>query len=363
MIVDTKNDNREPPQFCSLPFVPERSLSVGIDPRRESFIRRIEKTWVNGTKLTYCFFDESKGHNTPSDWTGLEEDKNVVREAFNTWKNVGIGLEFKEIEDPNEAIIRIGFKRRDGSWSYVGTDVLGIPRNQRTMNFGWSLSGTWYGEETAIHEIGHTLGAPHEHQNPNAGIEWNEDAVYAYFQGSPNYWDKNTIHHNILNSIPQREIEGSNWDPDSIMHYQFQAELINAPAPYDETGIYPEPGLSNDDKKWVGKFYPPLIEDNYIELIPFESHKATLQPGDQLDFIIKPSSSRKYVLQTFGDVDTLLVLFEKTANEEIYMEGDDDSGFDLNAKIIHRLIKGRTYLLRLRFYYSSEDGDTALMVW
>ena len=27
-------------------------------------------------------------------------------------------------------------------------------------------------DDTALHGIGHTLGLPHEHQNPNAGIVW-----------------------------------------------------------------------------------------------------------------------------------------------------------------------------------------------
>ena len=50
--------------------------------------------------------------------------------------------------------------------------------NERTMNFGWDLT-TSYGHDTALHEIGHTLGFPHEHQNPTAGIVWNEPAVLA----------------------------------------------------------------------------------------------------------------------------------------------------------------------------------------
>ena len=53
------------------------------------------------------------------------------------------------------------------------------------MNFGWDL--TQPGEiDTAIHEIGHTLGFPHEHQNPHAGIVWDEEAVYAALAQPPN---------------------------------------------------------------------------------------------------------------------------------------------------------------------------------
>ena len=360
---DEQNGAASSQEFCSLPSIPERPLPSGLGMMRESFIRRIEKTWVNGTHITYCFFDTAKGHDSPSWWNGTDADKQVVRTAFQTWKNLGIGLEFIEVEQPNDALVRIGFMRGDGSWSYLGTDVREIPMNQRTMNFGWSLSSNWYGEETALHEIGHTLGAPHEHQNPNAGIDWNVDEVYRYFQGPPNNWDRRSIEHNILRTIPQREVDGSNWDPDSIMHYSFEAPLIDGPPPYNSTGISPRRGLSDSDKEWIRKFYPPLDDDKYVELLPFRSHWASLEPGDQLDFLFKPTYSRRYTLQTFGTVDTLLVLFEKDGANEIYLAGDDDSGSAYNAKITHRLIKGREYILRLRFYYSSQSGDTAVMVW
>ena len=44
-------------------------------------------------------------------------------------------IKFDFGNDPN-AEIRISFRQR-GSWSYLGTDVLGIARNQATMNYGW----------------------------------------------------------------------------------------------------------------------------------------------------------------------------------------------------------------------------------
>ena len=71
-----------------------------------------------------------------------------------------------------EAEIRIGFQP-GSSWSYVGRDAIDLVSdfNERTMNFGWDLT-TSYGCDTALHEIGHALGFPHEHQNPNAGIIW-----------------------------------------------------------------------------------------------------------------------------------------------------------------------------------------------
>ena len=108
------------------------------------------------------------------------------------------------------------------------------------MNFGWNInvSGS-NGLDTALHEIGHAIGFHHEHQNPNAGIVWNEDAVYDYFartQTPP--WDKAKTDHNILNKIDPLTVDGSDWDPNSIMHYSFRRGLIREPVRYQT----PEPG-------------------------------------------------------------------------------------------------------------------------
>src|SRR5262249_13757272 len=113
----------------------------------------------------------------------------------------------------------------DGSWSYIGTDILKYQDLGRTMNYGWDLTTIW-GHATALHEIGHTLGLPHEHQNPGAGIVWNEPKVYAYFSGPPDNWDHDTIFSNIIKKLRESDVEGSRWDPQSIMHYPFEPGLI-----------------------------------------------------------------------------------------------------------------------------------------
>ncbi|NES77344.1 MAG: hypothetical protein F6K06_16745 [Okeania sp. SIO1H4] len=231
------------------------------------------------------------------------------------------------------------------------------------MNFGWPLANDGYGKETALHEVGHTLALPHEHQNPKAGIQWNEDAVRASLSGLPNNWSLETIEYNILRKVATNEVAGSDWNPNSIMHYQFQAELINSPAPYNQQGIFPEPGLSQKDKDWMQKFYPVLESNDYIELKPFISVPLVLSPGEQVNFIVKPKNSRDYKFQTFGEADTVMVLFEEENGDPRYLNGDDDSGTEYNAFITHKLLRGRTYILRVRLYFPGLSGETAVMMW
>ena len=72
------------------------------------------------------------------------------------------------------------------------------------MNFGWGLTSDPRREIAAVHEIGHTLGFPHEHQNPFAGIVWDEPAVYNTFAAPPNSWPQATTFHNIIRKISTR---------------------------------------------------------------------------------------------------------------------------------------------------------------
>jgi len=249
-------------QYCSMPQAVDRVFSSDVDPNRQQLILVLENKWLNGTVLHYYFFDQEP-------WKGSEGQKNVVREAFKIWKNVGIGLEFKEVSSHTEAEIRIGFMQGDGSWSGLGRDILNRGINERTMNFGWDLTRNSREIDTAIHEIGHTLGFPHEHQNPNAGIVWDEEKVYANLAQPPNSWPRERTFYNIIRKLEPREVEGSTWDPNSVMHYPFGPGLIKAPPGY-EAGIRPPGGLSAKDREYVLRFYPPLPEQE-VELRPFLS--------------------------------------------------------------------------------------------
>jgi hypothetical protein len=320
--------------------------------------------------LHYHFFDRDTDGSTVTQadgstrfvsWVAPEAQREAVRDAFAEWKALGIGLDFREVPDRSQAEVRIGFDATDGSWSYVGKDVLGIGANDRTMNFGWDLT-TPYGRTTALHEIGHTLGMPHEHQNPFAGIVWDEEAVYAYFAGEPNNWPRETTFHNVLRKLDQQEVQGSLWDPDSVMEYHFGPGLIVQPEAY-RGGIQPPGNLSPVDVTEVRTWYPPIEGEGPPELVPFESRALQLASAQQADFTLRPPASRKYRIGSFGDSDVVLVLFEVVDGEPRYLAGDDDSGEDRNALIEAKLFEGRTYVVRLRLYWSTASGGTAVMYW
>jgi hypothetical protein len=324
------------------------------DPRRAAAIISTHSKWVNGTVLHYCFFKGGSHFSVP------DVQADAIRDAFAKWKAVGIGLEFQEVNQLSEAEVRIGYSTADGSSaSAVGRDVLEVPLNEPTTVYGWNLT-TPYGRGTALHELGHVFGMEHEHQNPFAGIKWHEQAVYDALAQPPNSWDHNTTYHNILEKLTSQQVQGSTWDPDSIMEYEFEPGLIDEPEQYDVNGLVPPGTLSAADKEWALKWYPAM-KSTLTTLQPFQSVSVDLSAGEQVDFAITPTASRKYKIETKGASDSLLVLFEDINGEARFLAGDDDSGEAWNASITYKLFKGRTYIVRLRLYYPGQSGTTSLI--
>jgi hypothetical protein len=83
--------------------------------------------------------------------------------------------------DSAEAELRISFAQQ-GSWSYEGTDALGVPKVQPTINYGMIKgSSDAAATQMALHEFGHALGLHHEYQNPSAGDIFNRSALSDYY--------------------------------------------------------------------------------------------------------------------------------------------------------------------------------------
>ncbi len=342
--------------YCGLPEVPDREFDQSVSPHREELIRVISKKWVNGTTLRYYFFE-----NGP--WSGPASEEELVREGFKIWDDVGIGLKLEEVDTIEDAEVRIGFLQDGRAWSYVGRDVIDIPgQHERTMNFGWRIENDSRGVDVAVHEIGHTLGFPHAHQNPFAGIVWDDEAVYRHFAGPPNRWTRQTTFHNILRKLPASTVEGSQWDPNSIMHYGIAPGLILQPEEH-RGGIRPALGLSAQDMAQVRLFYPPSGRGKLATLKPFQSEDLDLEPAEQKNFVIQPEATRDYNIMTFGSSDSVMVLFEDRDGDLHYVKGDDDSGTNRNAYIRQKLQAGKKYVLRIRLYMNWASGKMAVMMW
>lgn len=86
------SQDRETKPLCkNLPrTIRPLSPIVQSNPARASAIILTQAKWVNGTVLHYCLF--TSGH-----YAVPKTQAQAVRDAFATWKAVGIGLQFQEV--------------------------------------------------------------------------------------------------------------------------------------------------------------------------------------------------------------------------------------------------------------------------
>lgn len=199
------------------------------------------KMWKPGRTLRCRFLDGD----------GVVQQK--VRQYAAQWtEHANIRFDFGD--DPR-AEIRIAFSP-GSAWSACGTDCLVdryYPAHQPTMNLGPLGEHTADGlfSRTVLHEFGHALGCIHEHQNPVDGIQWIERAVLHYFKGPPNYWDESQIRFEVLDRYNQSELNGTSFDPESIMCREFPKGLA-----YNFGAIPLNTELSAADIAFIKKAYP-----------------------------------------------------------------------------------------------------------
>ena len=186
--------------------------------------------------------------------------KKIVQERIIPLVNLDIAF----IDNPADANVRISFDDKGGAWSLLGTDHLSEKTNP-TMNF------EWVDVPTVIHEMGHMLGMIHEHQNPKGqNIDWNDKKVFEWAKETQG-WDEQTTRQNILDKYDSNSINGSSFDPQSIMLYFFEADLTN-----NGVGTKQTVRLSGIDVDWIHQMYP---KDNGITPTAFykEVYNSSLQ--------------------------------------------------------------------------------------
>lgn len=196
------------------------------------------KLWQNGRTLTVAFLD------------GHDELRARIEPVAHRWsEHANLTFDFGNHADP---VIRISFEQA-GSWSYLGTDALALDPDQPTMNFGWLRpeSGDDEVRRVVLHEFGHALACIHEHQNPEGGVPWDVDKVYAHYGGPPNHWPKAQVYRNLLQKYDRESTASSGFDQDSIMLYPIPKELTVGGF---EVGWNTD--LSEGDKAMIARMYP-----------------------------------------------------------------------------------------------------------
>lgn len=208
---------------------------------------------------------------------------------------------------------------------------------------------------TAAHEFGHAIGLAHEHQSPSGGIVWNEEVVIREMAKSPNFWDADTTRHNILRKYAVSQINGTAFDPDSIMLYFFPAEWTR-----NGVGTEANEVLSRLDREFVAgaKMYPgggaTVATAKVLEVNAKRRTQASIgKAGEEDIFNFTADRDGRYVIDTRGPTDVVMKLFGPGSETALIAE-DDDSGVETNARITANLVAG-DYFVQVR-HYNTRSG-------
>lgn len=245
---------------CTAPYLPEEqwpaaaAAAIEVNPANRPDVEALSlagmvlppghlaaltgKYWGKSVRLTVGFLEQIS-------------DELAARILYhaNAWADF-CNVEFVRTRtDPQVRITRSG----NGYWSYLGTDILQIPRNEPTMCLQAFSMGTSEREFVRVvrHEFGHTLAMPHEHARRDLVALLDEAKTIAYF-GQTQGWSPAMVRAQVLTPLSEASIMGSTEaDPVSLMCYQLPGSITKNGKPI--------PGGSDFsliDRQFAAKLYP-----------------------------------------------------------------------------------------------------------
>jgi hypothetical protein len=222
-------------------FAPFAQADAGfqvLEPQRIAVLT--SKYWgAKPRKLTVSFME-----TTPADLRAR------IISHMNAWTKTG-GVSFVETSGTGQVRISRG---GGGFFSYLGTDVLLIPKNRQTMNLQGFTMNTPESEYKRVirHETGHTLGCPHEHMRKALVARIDPQKAYDYFWRTQR-WDKATVDAQVLTPLNEQSLMATPPDQTSIMCYQLPGSITR-----DGKPILGGTDINATDFAFIGKIYPKV---------------------------------------------------------------------------------------------------------
>ncbi len=221
------------PEFGPLAQVaPDLELSVAFTAVLTA------KYWGRSPRTLTVSFMES----TPADL------RRRIVAHLNAWTRTGC-IQFAETRGVGQVRISTG---RGGYYSYLGTDVLLIPRNRQTMNLEGFTMRTPESEFKRVirHEAGHTLGMPHEHMRRTLVARIDPEKAYEYFRRTQG-WTRTQVDQQVLTPLDERSLMATPADDTSIMCYQLPGSITR-----DGRPIRGGADINQTDYNFVAQIYP-----------------------------------------------------------------------------------------------------------
>jgi hypothetical protein len=216
----------------------------GAPPTPARIAVLVANRWpATGVQLTVGFLD-----NPPSDL------RKRILLHMNAWAQTA-NVNFTETKtNPQVRIARLNSPdNMAGYWSYVGTQILSIDKDEPTLNLQDFTMQTSESEFHRVvrHETGHTLGFPHEHMRRELVKKINREKAIALFMSTQG-WSREEVIQQVLTPIEESSLLGTpHADPHSIMCYQIPGSIT-------KNGMPIAGGLDIDksDFAFAGSIYP-----------------------------------------------------------------------------------------------------------
>lgn len=191
--------------------------ALGPAPTRERIAIVTNKRWhTNGVRLTVGFM-----------WDAPSDLRARIIQQMNAWAK---SANVKFTHTDGEAQVRIANLTDPpdmaGYWSYLGTEILNIPKEEPTMNLEGFSMDTPESEFVRVvrHETGLTLGFPHEHLRAELVNLIDPAKAIAYFEATQG-WSEGEVRAQVLTPIEESSIIGNAVDAHSIMCYQIPGTI------------------------------------------------------------------------------------------------------------------------------------------
>ncbi|WP_352806651.1 M12 family metallopeptidase [Mesorhizobium sp. M0292] len=203
----------------------------------------IPRRWpAGGVRLTVGFLDDA-----PADLRAR------IVLHMNAWAK-SANVSFVETRKQAQVrIARIAGGDQGGYWSYLGTDILHIEKDQPTMNLEAFTMATSESEFKRVvrHETGHTLGFPHEHMRRQLVELIDRERAVQYF-GETQGWSEDEVEQQVLTPIEDGSLLGTpRSDSNSIMCYEIPGEITKSGDP-----IAGGTDIDELDYEFAGSLYP-----------------------------------------------------------------------------------------------------------
>jgi hypothetical protein len=228
--IEPRNYGRAPRMLRimpKLPLTPEHIAAV------------TDRKWpVAGVRLTVGFLDNPE-----------KALRKRILSNMNAWNRTA---NVKFVETAIDPQVRIS-RGPGGYWSYLGTEILEIPKSDQTMNLENFTMFTPESEFHRVirHETGHTLGFPHEHLRRELVDQLDREKTITYFENTQG-WSREEVIQQVLTPLEDADLtETAHADEHSIMCYQIPGECTK-----DGQPIVGGADIDASDYTFAAQLYP-----------------------------------------------------------------------------------------------------------